>query len=248
MEQGKVVVKEKNDSKMLKEIPCIRGVVFDLDGVLVNTELVFQQVGNELARRRGKEMTLEVFKQMMGRRPREAFTVMIELLELHDDTPEELQKESQQLFFELLETLLEPMPGLLDLLETIERAGLPKAVATSSPRDYARRILEKVELVHRFRFILGAEDVSHGKPHPEIYLKSAERLGIAPTEMLVVEDSEHGTKAAAASGAFVVAVPHQFSQHHDFSPADYVAQALNDPVVLQIIEQQAASEPERPCR
>ncbi len=218
--------------------PVIRGVVFDLDGVLVNTELVFQQAGNELARRRGKEMTLDVFKEMMGRRPREAFTAMIEMLGLND-TVEELQRESREIFFQLLDVHLAPMPGLHELLERIERAGLPKAVATSSPRDYARDILGRVRLLDRFAFILGAEDVTNGKPHPEIYLKAAERLGLPPQNVLVVEDSEAGTKAAAQAGAFVVAVPHQFSREHDFSPADYVASGLNDPVLLSLLDHQS---------
>ncbi|NOX55815.1 MAG: HAD family phosphatase [Planctomycetes bacterium] len=216
----------------------IQGVVFDLDGLLVNTELVFNETGQELARRRGKEMSRDVFQKMMGRRPAEAFAVMIDELGL-DDTIEDLQRESRQVFFGVLDRHLRLMPGVSELLDEIERLGLPKAVATSSPRDYARDILTRVGLENRFVFTLSAEDVQHGKPHPEIYLKAAERLRIAPPRMLVFEDSEAGTKAAAAAQAFVVAVPHEFSAHHDFSPADYIADGLNDPEIRRILQRAA---------
>ncbi|HID24473.1 MAG TPA: HAD family phosphatase [Planctomycetaceae bacterium] len=216
----------------------IQGVVFDLDGLLVNTELVFNEAGQELARRRGKQMSRDVFQKMMGRRPAEAFTVMIQTLGLTDSI-ETLQRESEEIFFGLLDEHLRLMPGVTGLLSELERMRLPKAVATSSPRDYAHKILTRVGLQDRFAFTLGAEDVQQGKPHPEIYLKAAERLGITPPRMLVFEDSEAGTKAAAAARAFVVAVPHEFSAHHDFSPADYVADGLDDPEIRRILQRRA---------
>jgi beta-phosphoglucomutase-like phosphatase (HAD superfamily) len=82
---------------------------------------------------------------------------------------------------------------------------------------------------------LTAEDVSRGKPHPEIYQRAAERLGVAPAEMLVLEDSEAGTRAAAAAGAHIISVPHRHSRHHDFSVARGVAASLVDPVILSLL-------------
>ena len=84
--------------------------------------------------------------------------------------------------------------------------------------------------------ILASEDVTQGKPHPEIYLKAADRLKIAPSEMMVLEDSQNGINAAAGAGAVAVAVPHEHTQHHDFSRATLVANRLNDPRVLQLIQ------------
>ena len=83
---------------------------------------------------------------------------------------------------------------------------------------------------------LSAEDVTLGKPHPEIYLKAAECLDISPEEMLVLEDSEAGTQSAAAANAFVVSVPNQHSKGHDFTQATYVAESLVDPFVLQLLQ------------
>jgi HAD superfamily hydrolase (TIGR01509 family) len=212
----------------------IRAVVFDLDGLMVNTEEVFHLTGHELMRRRGKVATQALFNQMMGRRAREAFAAMIEMMEL-TETIDELQAESESVFDDLLEKHLCTMPGLIELLGHIEAQGLPKGVATSSDREYLHRMLGQFDLVHRFPMKLTAEDVTHGKPNPEIYLKAAQRIGVDPHEMLVLEDSEAGTRAAAAAGAHIISVPHQHSRHHDFSPAKHVASSLIDPVILELI-------------
>ena len=214
--------------------PQIKAVVFDLDGLMFNTEDIFCLTGTELLRRRGKTATRELFDRMMGRRPPEAFQVMIEMMELTESF-DELLPESELIFHELLEKHLQPMPGLFQLLACIESRGLPKGVATSSRRNYLEQMLARFELLDRFHTTLTAEDVTHGKPHPEIYLKAADRLEIEAGEMLVLEDSQAGTQAAAAAGAVVISVPHDHSREHNFSPAHAVAGQLNDAVVLDLI-------------
>lgn len=212
----------------------IRAVVFDMDGIMFNTEDLFHLTGHELMRRRGKVATPELFHRMMGRRAHEAFAAMIELMELTETIPE-LQVESEAVFDDLVDKHLDTMPGLYELLELIDQQELPKAVATSSDRRYLERLLNRFQLLPRFNTTLTAEDVRQGKPHPEIYLKAADRLGVKPQEMLVLEDSENGTKAAAAAGAHIVSVPHDHSRHHDFSVAKMVVSRLNDPYVMDLL-------------
>lgn len=213
----------------------IKAVVFDLDGLMFNTEDVFHLTGTELLRRRGKQATPAVFHAMMGRRAVDAFQAMIDLMEL-TETIEELQAESSEIFDELLDHHLAPMPGLFELLALIDERGLPKGVATSSDRAYLTRILGRFGLLERFDPTLTAEDVSRGKPHPEIYLTAAARIGVAPHEMLVLEDSENGTRAAAAAGAHIISVPHAHSRHHDFSVAQGVANGLHDLLIHNLLQ------------
>ena len=142
---------------------------------------------------------------------------------------EELAVESNDIFLTLLPDRLAMMPGLAELLDALERAGIPKAIATSSARKLADACLAPWDLARRFRFILTAEDVSRGKPNPEIYLTAARRLDVAPRQMLVLEDSENGCRAAAAAGAFAVAVPGSHSRQHDFSSAALAIDSLADP-------------------
>ena len=213
----------------------IRAVVFDLDGLMFNTEMIYDQVGEELLRRRGKIMTPELKLAMIGRRAEESLGFMIVMNNLKD-TIQELQDESHALFFAAAADRLAPMPGLHDLLDFIESHNLPKGVATSSSHGYVQRVVGPFGLLARFNLILAAEDVTQGKPHPEIYLKAAHKLGIAPSEMMVLEDSQNGTNAAASAGAVAVAVPHEHTRHHDFSRATLVADCLNDPRVLKLIK------------
>ncbi|MFQ5734045.1 MAG: HAD family hydrolase [Planctomycetaceae bacterium] len=214
--------------------PPIKAVVFDLDGLMFNTEDIFELTGRELLRRRALEFTGELRTKMMGRRAIEAYEILVETTGVQE-TAEALLAESQTIFDALLAEHLSPMPGLFDLLDCIEQQRLPKVVATSSSRGYLEGMLERFELSHRFPMTLAAEDVSHGKPHPEIYLTAAERMQVRPDEMLVFEDSETGTRAATAANAVVVSVPHRHSRDHSFEGAACVARGLNDPQVLRLI-------------
>lgn len=216
-------------------VPTIRAVCFDLDGLMFNTEHVFYESSHVLLQRRGLAMSRGAMDAMLGRRPLESFQGLIDYLGLKEG-PAELLTESRVIFQELLVTKLQPMPGLFELLDLIESVGLPKGVATSSPRDYLENVFSKFDLLPRFPIALTAESVTHGKPNPEIYLKAAELLGVKPHQMLVLEDTQTGTRAGAAAGAFVVSVPHEHTENHDFSQAGYIATGLDDPFITKLIE------------
>jgi HAD superfamily hydrolase (TIGR01509 family) len=205
----------------------MRAVVFDMDGLMFNTEDVYTLAGAELLRRRGQEFTAELKHKMMGMRPQPAFERMIAHCRL-TETWEQLAEESNRVFLDLLSGRLAMMPGLLQLLDALERTAIPKAVCTSSSRDLVAACLRPFNLRERFEFVLTAEDIVYGKPHPEIYLTAARRFGISPAEMLVLEDSENGCLSAAAAGACVVAVPGEHSRGHDFSMASLVVDSLAD--------------------
>ncbi len=218
---------------MLSAMP-IRAVVFDLDGLMFNTEDVFDLAGDELLRRRGLRMTDAIRDGMLGRRPPEAFRHLLDMTGLQEPI-ESLQRESREIFTAFLERHLQPMPALFDLLEHLERRGMPKGVATSSPRSYLENILSRYALLPRFSMTLTAEDVERGKPAPDIYVKAAALMGVSTSEMLVLEDSEAGTRAAAAAGAVIVSVPHRHTARHDFSTARHVASSLGDPLIYRLL-------------
>jgi pseudouridine 5'-phosphatase len=128
-----------------------------------------------------------------------------------------------------LDDCLAPMPGLMPLLDALESFGIPKAIGTSSARALVDACLRPLQIGPRFTFILAAEDIVRGKPEPEIYLAAAQRFGIAPAEMAVLEDSQNGCLAASAAGAFTIAVPGEHSRTQDFSMASLVVDSLTDP-------------------
>ena len=219
-----------NPQSTIHNPKSLRAVVFDMDGLMFNTEDVYTQVGSELLRRRGKVFDLDLKKAMMGLQPRPSFEKMIAVHSLCE-TADELIVESNALFLDILSANIEVMPGLLSLLNAIEQAGIPKAIATSTCRELTEACLAVFKLAPRFRFLLTAEDIARGKPHPDIYLTAAARLGIEPSAVMVLEDSENGCRAAAAAGAFCVAVPGEHSRSHDFSSAAIVADTLADPQI-----------------
>lgn len=212
----------------------IHAAVFDLDGLLVNTEELYQHVGTELLRRRGKTFGPDLLDAMMGRPPAVSLAIMIEWHGLAD-TVETLAAETGQIFSGLLDARLEPMPGAVALVEALATRGLPRAVATSSGPAFAHDVLGRVGLLDRFAFVLTSADVVHGKPDPEIYLAAAARLGVEPAAMIVFEDSHNGCRAAVAAGAVVVAVPGGHSRRHDFTGARLVAESLCDPRIGDLL-------------
>jgi HAD superfamily hydrolase (TIGR01509 family) len=211
----------------LNPVMTPRAVIFDMDGLMFNTEDVYFDVGTELMRRRGREYTRQLSDAVMGRPPQACFETMIRWHNLNDRW-EAMAEESEDLFISLLDGRLVPMPGLMELLDALEAAGLPKAICTSSSRRVLTAVLSRFDLEPRFAFTLTAEDITHGKPHPEIYLKAAERLGLPPGEIVVLEDSQTGCRAAAAAGTVVVAVPCEHSRNQDFSVASLILDGLDD--------------------
>ena len=214
--------------------PIVSAVCFDMDGLIFNTEDLYDEVLEILLNRRGQSFSLELKLKIMGLPGPEAFEKLRQDCGL-DDSAETLQQETDEIFETLLPEKIQTMPGLETLMERIEAAGLPKAIATSSHRKFAVRSLGIFDLEPRFEFILTAADVERGKPHPDIYLEAARRLEHPVNEMLVLEDSLHGSTAAASAGALTIAVPGLHSQGQDFSHVFHVARQLDDPFILSLI-------------
>ena len=212
----------------------IRAAVFDLDGLLVNTEELYQDVGTELLRRRGKTFDADLLDAMMGRPQQKALSIMIDWHEL-DDTVQFLADETKEIFQTLLSTRLALMPGAKNLIEHIRLLNISMGVATSSGPEFAHDVLSRVELLDAFSFVLTSTDVIAGKPDPEIYHLAAKTSGTQPERMLVFEDSETGCKAAVASGAITVAVPSGHSRRHSFSGAELIATSLADARIYELL-------------
>jgi pseudouridine 5'-phosphatase len=219
---------------MIHNDETLLAVAFDLDGTIVNSEDLYEQAGEEVLRRRGKTYDPVLREQIMGRPAVDSLRVMIEFHGL-SDTVEELVLESGELMLKLMETSLAAMPGVPELLDALDAAGLPYGVATSATRDYANYVLTKLAIKERFQFVLTAEDIERGKPAPDVYLLAAEQFGIVPQRMMVLEDSANGCRAALAAGAFTVAVPNHHTQSHRFAGVQFVADSLTDPRIRKAL-------------
>jgi len=212
----------------------LHAVVFDLDGILANTEDLYEKACETVLGRRGRTYDPPLREQMMGRPVADALQIMIDAHSLPDPL-ESMMIECREVLQVLLETSLAPMPGAVELLDNLQTAAMPVAVATSALRDYADFVLTRLSLKQRFQFVLTSQDVHRGKPDPEIYLVAAERLRLRPPAMMVLEDSANGCRAAIAAGAFTVAVPNRHTRNHCFDRVQFVANTLADPVILQAL-------------
>lgn len=214
--------------------PKIQAVAFDLDGLMFDTEALFFRVAAEMLKERGKVFTNEIMAQMIGRQAPVAGLAFKTMAGL-DESVDDLMLEARGRFNDLLDEAVHPTPGLFALLDHLAERRYPLAVATSSRRVFAEGLLSRHKLIDRFQFLLTAEDVTRSKPDPEIYHKAADRFGIDPGALLVLEDSPAGTTAARTSGAFVVGVPHEHSPAEALGNAHRLIPRLDAPALLALL-------------
>ncbi|MDR2761308.1 MAG: HAD family phosphatase [Planctomycetaceae bacterium] len=215
----------------------MRAVAFDMDGLMFDTESVYWKSAAALLGRRGFEYTEELCNAVMGRPPQFCFEFFKETFSL-PETWQELQNESEDFFLKFLKEGFSPMPGLFELLEFLESCEISKCICTSSSLRVVTAVLSTYDLAKRFKFVLTAEDITRGKPDPEIYLKAATRLGVNSSDLLVLEDSEAGCTAADAANAFPVIVIAEHNKKGKFPKAKLIVNSLNDPKIKSVLSEE----------
>lgn len=197
----------------------VRAVAFDLDGVLVDSESVNLRSASFAFGELGHALGKDDAARIVGRHPSDYVPVLAERFGLASEAQREIQRIQSECYARLWEREARPVEGAIETLRALERRGYPLALATSAGRGHARRCLERFDLKDLFSVILTKDDVERRKPAPDVYVACARRLRVPPSEMLVVEDSRHGVRAAKACGARCAALltPH--------TPADGLAEA-----------------------
>lgn len=183
-------------------------VIFDMDGVLLDTELIYTEVTQEIVGRFGKTYDWSIKSNMVGRPSIESARYLIETLEL-PITPEQYLEE-REVVFQTRMPEADPMPGAVELVTELSTRGIPMAVATSSHRDmFDLKTRRHQEWFRLFDHIILGDDprIGRGKPAPDIFLLAASELGADPHTCLVFEDAPAGVEAALAAGMLVVGVP-----------------------------------------
>lgn len=202
----------------------VQAVVFDLDGLMVDSEPLARRAWDAALEEYDCRLDDDIHATIIGRRTRESAQMVRERFAL-PVAAEELAAAKTRQWESIWPLGLPPMPGLRDLHRELVARDIPWAVATSSPRTYASAVLAQLGLAASCAAIAGGDEVTHGKPAPDIYLLAAERLGIPPGACLAFEDSEPGARAAQAAGMVVVAVPNG-APPALFAFADYVFDSL----------------------
>ena len=185
----------------------IQAVLFDMDGLMFDTERIYYKAWQEAAQKAGYEITWEIYTQLVARNSEYIGRVLRQIL--GEDFPyEQVLEEKRRLSDAMIEAEgIQRKPGLLTLLDALEAKGIKKAVATSSFREKALHYLELGKVKARFDWIICGSDVAESKPNPEIFLKAAANLGVAPKHCLVLEDSRLGIQAAKAANMIRFFIP-----------------------------------------
>ena len=185
----------------------IGAVVFDLDGVIVDTEELWDEIREALARERGGRWSERATTDMMGMSAPEWSRYMHEVVGLADP-PDEINRE---VVSRLLDRYAERPPLVDGAADAVRRlaARWPLGLASSSNREVIDRALEVTSLAPCFRATVSSEEVGRGKPSPDVYVEAAHRLGVAPGACAAVEDSANGIRSAHAAGMRVIAIPNR---------------------------------------
>lgn len=202
-------------------------IVFDCDGLLLDTEEHWTRGEEALFASYGRVHTPEHKRQLLGTSGEETGRILARLLD-QPGREKSLVRELLDLCEEEVKNASRAMPGARELVERLH-GRLPLGVASNSPRDIVEAALSKAGFEGAFELVLGCDDVRHPKPHPEIYLTACERLGAIPGRSTAFEDSPPGVTAALAAGLYVIGVP---SEPHVSLGAHQVARALDHPSVL----------------
>jgi beta-phosphoglucomutase-like phosphatase (HAD superfamily) len=225
------------------------GVVFDNDGLLLDTEDAWTRAEETLFARRGRMFTIEHKRSLIGSARAVAARKLEAMLELPGEG-EALMDELHELVMEEALAGVEPRPGALELLKRLAEAGVPVAVASNSQREFVQRTLSGAGLIPSahsrdgrvggdaqgwfgaqgwFVSVVSVEDVEHPKPAPDIYLEACRRLGAEPRECAALEDSATGVAAARAAGMYVIGVP--YFAGGELPGSDLLVDSLADPAV-----------------
>jgi HAD superfamily hydrolase (TIGR01509 family) len=215
----------------------VKAVVFDMDGLLVDTEQVVFEAMRAAAGGSGLEMPLELFKRLVGLPSYVSDTIVVEHFG-EDFDLESWRAAVWRHFNEIAAGGVALKAGVIELLDTLDARGLPRAIATSSGREAVEHSLGPHRLIERFDAVISRELQARHKPDPDPFLKAAAAIEVPPEDCLALEDSHNGVRAAAAAGMMTVMVPDLLDPTDEMRElALHIAQDLHE--VRALIEAQA---------
>jgi HAD superfamily hydrolase (TIGR01509 family) len=220
---------------------AIRGILFDFDGLMIDTETAGRRGWQELYREQGHELPLERWATLVGTIGAD-FDPMGHLEELVGRPLDRHALQERRFAHEL--SLIEAeefRPGIVDYLDGAERLGLRKAIVSSSSQRWVDRHLRRLERAYGWDAIVTADgDVERAKPRPDLYVEALRALELEPKEAVALEDSLHGVRAARAAGIFCVAVPNEVTAAFGLDEADLLVGSLAELPLEQLLARAAS--------
>ncbi|MFQ5933934.1 MAG: HAD family hydrolase [Dehalococcoidia bacterium] len=203
----------------------IQAVIFDMDGVLADSEPIYHLSINQVLASHGHQLSHEANKAILGTTVEYTWRWIIEHLNLKGSMESWIARYDAAVVKNLKEQVV-PSPGVYELLEDMRDRGLSLGLASSSQENWVEAVLAALGIQGQFDVVVSGEMVTKGKPDPEIFLLTAKRLAVEPARCLVIEDSPHGIRAAKRAGMVVVALRTPLTEDLDLSQADRLIDSL----------------------
>lgn len=213
-------------------IKKIKAVLFDMDGLMIDSEPLHLQAFNRVLEKYGKHLTEEENKERyIGLSDEDEALDMVDRFRL-PISAEEVVRQKQIIFMQLLKSQIVAQAGLINLLKNLKQNGYKTAIASSSGLDEIKTVISGLGIDSYIDAYCSAEEVKNGKPAPDVYLLAAKKVGVDPSECLVLEDAPKGVQAGKAAGMTVFAIPSQYTKGEDFSQANKVLNSLSEVFTL----------------
>ncbi len=205
-----------------------QAVIFDMDGVIIDSEPIHKRVFTKLAGEHGIPLTPEVITSYIGRSPVAQWTDLKAKYHFDEDPEHIVEEQMERYLSYLAHNHPSPMPGLPSLLEYLHNRNIPMALASSNTRKVVEAVPELLGISQYFMKRVSGQDVVHAKPAPDVFLSAAQKLNIAAEFCIVIEDAENGVKAAKTAGMRCVGLQIPGAGDQELSQADIVVSSLNE--------------------
>lgn len=203
----------------------IKAYIFDMDGVMIDSEPLWEKTETILLGRRNIDYDPDYRDKILGLKQEDSGKLLKDTFNLKEAV-EDIVTERLDILTTIYEKELEMMPGLVPLLDKLRGNEMPIGVASSSPLRVINFVLHMFSLEEYFSSVVSGDCAREGKPHPEIYIKSAEKLGVQPHECIAIEDSINGVRSAISAGMYCIAMPDKRLSQDKFKDAHIITESL----------------------
>lgn len=207
----------------------IKGIIFDFDGVLVHSERANIETAIKTFRDIGKPLTPEEEKSIPGRASLDFIPEFSKKRGIEDRLEhQKLYEQNRENYYALWNSVVEMFPDNKHAIETLLSQGKKLAIATTNQRETVEMFFRKFGMGDKFSFVVAGAEVKNRKPHPEAYLLAIEKFGLPKDELIAVEDTAIGLRAAKEAGLKCAVIPNEYTENDDFSEADYVMESMKE--------------------
>ncbi|WP_462137379.1 HAD family hydrolase [Candidatus Mycalebacterium sp.] len=204
-----------------------RAVIFDMDGVLIDSEPLWEETETKLLKSMGAEYDPDFRDNVVGLSQVDSSKLIIAEFGL-DCSPEELMEKRINLLLEIYSQKLTMFDGVKPLINGLRERGIKTALASSSPMKAISFVLEKFSIRGLFDAVVSGDCIKNGKPAPDIYLLAAAEMGVGPSECAAVEDSPKGAQSAVSAGMFCIAIPDKRLNAKEFEICDAICENIGE--------------------